>query len=149
MIALLVLIFSCNAQEKKGHDIHITNRLGNNYNNFLIGKIWETDAILGESSLIDTYQLKKFIQRRFAGNLTIFTDTLSFTSKYVAPCGNDNFTTVTGNYKFISPMKIEVIVKTMTYSGEWNRPTVQLSPKKLIYIISKSKNKLIFTKEKV
>lgn len=149
----LLTLFSCQVKTKDkitGYNLAVEQNMNSDmkkYNNFLTRTVWITDSILGLNPIKEKYKLTKYTTRKFAGNLTEFDDKLRFTSKYVAPCGNDYFTTVTGSYEFIDNNKIEVIVSTVAYSGEWEKPTEHRTPLKLIYSISKSENELTFIKE--
>jgi len=95
---------------------------------------------------VEKYTLTKFTQRKFAGNLTTFSNNQNYTSEYVAPCGNDYFTTVVGKYKFIDKNLISISVDSVTYHGEWNKPTTYRKSKELTFSISKSEDTIVFTK---
>ncbi len=118
----------------------------NSYKTELENEIWITDKILGLNDKVKKYTLTKYTQRKFAGNLTAFSNKESYTSQYVAPCGNDYFTTVVGKCKFIDKNKIAISVDSVTYHGEWNKPTEYRKSKELIFSISKSDHTIIFTK---
>ncbi|MCD9853414.1 hypothetical protein LUD75_01765 [Epilithonimonas sp. JDS] len=120
----------------------------NIYKNELENGIWETNAILGLDPNAGKFTLTKFIQRKFAGNLTSFSNKeMNFSSGYTAFCGNDNFTTVIGKYDFFDKDKISISVDSVTYSGGWEKPTEIRKKKDLIYLISKVDDKLILTKQ--
>ena len=92
---------------------------------FLENNTWRIDKILGLDKKLKSYTLKQHIQDvdySFAGNLVNFGDG-KFTSYYVAPCGNDFFTDLSGKYRFTSENTIEITVDKISYSGEWDKPT--------------------------
>ncbi|MDH7447599.1 hypothetical protein [Aquimarina sp. 2201CG14-23] len=138
ILTITILFFSSQgkAQEMK-----------NMYKTELENGTWITDNILGLDPNIKQYNLTKFIERKFAGNLTSFGDKMVFNSSYVAPCGNDNFTTVIGKYEFFDKEKIIISVDTVSYSGEWEKPTEHRKPKEIIFLISKVDETIVFTKQ--
>jgi len=83
-VIFLVICYPALAQETKENTFVNTEK---DMKGFLTEKMWETTQIFGTD--IDSYQLKEFIPRKFAGYLTTFADTMTFTSQYTAPCGND------------------------------------------------------------
>ncbi|MEW7280390.1 hypothetical protein ABW636_17500 [Aquimarina sp. 2201CG1-2-11] len=107
---------------------------------------WITDKILGLDTNVKKYTLAKFTQRKFAGNLTTFSNKASYTSEYVSHCGNDNFTTVVGKYKFLDQNRIAISVDTVSYHGEWEKPTEYRKPEEFIFTISKSEDAIVFTR---
>lgn len=66
---------------------------------------------------------------------------------YTAPCGNDYFTTVLGKYKFFDKDKLSIAVDSVTYHGEWNKPTERRKFIDLTYSISKINDTIILTKQ--
>jgi len=142
VLTFTILFFSCDgkAQEKKNAE--------NIYKAELENETWITDKILGLDQNIEEYNLTKFTQRKFAGNLTSFGDKMVFNSQYVAPCGNDNFTTVNGKYEFLDNEKIIISVDSVTYSGEWQKPTEYRESKEIIFLISKDEEIIVLTKQK-
>jgi len=78
--------------------------------------------------------------------LTTFSNKTDYTSEYVAPCGNDYFTTVVGKYKFPGENIISISVNSVTYHGEWKKPTEKIKSEELIFSISKFEDTIIFTK---
>lgn len=141
LLTLTMLFFSCNAKAQ------VNNNVRNIYKVELENETWITDKILELDQNIEQYHLTKFIQRKFAGNLTSFGDKMVFNSQYVAPCGNDNFTTVIGKYEFLDYDKIIISVDSITYSGEWQKPTEHRASKKVIFLISKEEEIIVLTKQ--
>ena len=141
LLILTLFIFSCNGKAQRNKNVK------NIYKNELENGIWETNGILGLDQNAEIFTLTKFIERNFAGNLTSFSNKkMAFTSEYTAFCGNDNFTTVTGKYEFFDKDKISISVDSVTYSGEWKKPTEIRKEKDLVYLISKIDNKIKLTK---
>ena len=62
-----------------------------------------------------------------------------FVSKYVSFCGNDYFTIVMRKYKFVDNNKLIISVNTVSYSGEWEKPTEHRK--------SKDKETILLTKQ--
>jgi hypothetical protein len=124
-----------------------TKKVQNPYQKIFQKGQWETDRILGLDPKQKTYTLTKFVQRKFAGNLTNFLNTSNFTSRYTSFCGNDYFTTVSGTYHFFDSDKVKISAATVTYSGEWkNKPTEKRKTNYIIFKIEKKGNSYIFTK---
>jgi len=140
ILIFMVLLFSI---ELRGQEM---KSIANIYKTELEKETWITDNILGLSTNVKKYRLTKFIQRKFAGNLTTFSNKAGYTSEYVAPCGNDNFTTVIGTYKFLDKNKIAISVDSVTFHGEWKRPTEYRKSEELLFSISKFEDTMIFTK---
>ncbi|MFD2562887.1 hypothetical protein [Aquimarina rubra] len=141
ILTFTILFFSFHGKAQK------MKNLENVYKTELENGTWITDRILGLDPNIKQYNLTKFIERKFAGNLTSFGDKMIFNSSYVAPCGNDNFTTVIGKYEFFDKEKIIISVDSVTYSGEWEKPTEYRKPKKIIFLLSKVDETIVFTKQ--
>lgn len=141
MIIFAFVFFSYNgkAQEMKNTK--------NNCQAELESATWITDQILGLDPNVEQYHLTKYTERKFAGNLTNFEDKMVFNSSYVAFCGNDDFTTVIGEYEFIDKDKLTISVDSVTYSGEWTKPTEYRKPKKVVFLISKIEETIILTKQ--
>ena len=137
--AILFFSFYGKAQEMKN--------IENSYKTELENETWVTDRILGLDPTIKQYQLTKFKEGKFSGNLTNFGNEMVFTSEYVSPCGNDYFTAVNGTYKFIDKEKLIITVDTVTYSGEWERPTEYRESKKLLFLITKVEDTIVLTKQ--
>lgn len=94
------------------------------FENHLKNTEWSVNAIVGLDNDVKIYKLLKLENGgKWAGNYLTFTDTLNFVSGYSAWCGNDYFTTVNGKYSF--PYKDEIVlsVDSVSYSGEWTKPT--------------------------
>jgi len=141
ILTIIILFFSSHGKAQEMHNVK------NIYKTELESETWITDKILGLDPNIKQYNLAKFIERKFAGNLTSFGDKMVFNSSYVAPCANDNFTTAIGKYEFFDKEKIIISVDSITYSGEWKKPTEHRKPKEIIFLISKVDETIIFTKQ--
>lgn len=141
ILTITILFFSFNGKAQEMKNVE------NIYKAELENGTWITDRILGLDPNIEQYNLTKFIERKFAGNLTSFGDKMVFNSSYVAPCGNDYFKTVIGKYEFFDKEKIIISVDSVTYSGEWKKPTEHRKSKKTIFLISKVEEKIVLTKQ--
>lgn len=142
LLIFTIFIFSCNGKAQRNKNVK------NIYKNELESGIWETNGILGLNENTEKFTLTKFRERKFAGNLTSFSNkTNNFSSGYTAWCGNDNFTTVTGKYEFFDKDKLGISVDSVTYSGEWKKPNEIRRKKELVFLISKNEDKIIFTKQ--
>lgn len=137
LFTFTTLIFSCT--EKKQRVKNVTNI----YKTELENGTWITNKILALDPNMEQYSLTKFTEQKFAGNLTRFSDKINFNSRNVSPCGNDYFTTVTGKYEFFDKDKINISVDSVTYHGEWKKPTEHRKPKDLVFLISKTKREII------
>jgi hypothetical protein len=113
----------------------------------LVKNEWVTDNILGLDPKTKIYKLTKYHPGKFAGNLTQFVDSITFHSAYTAPCGNDYFTDVSGQYKFPERNKITITVKEVSYSGEWTKPTEHRKINYLTFAISMVRDTIILTKQ--
>ena len=141
LIAFAILIFGCVKETKQP-----TNKY-NIYKSELEKEIWVTNQIIGLNPEIGKYSLKKKNQKKFAGNLTVFLNNQNFKSYYTSFCGNDYFTTVYGKYNFFEKNKLSVTIDSITYSGEWKKPTEFKKNEEIIFIISKNKDLIILNKE--
>jgi hypothetical protein len=121
-----------------------------NYKDSLQSNKWWTDEIVGLDPTKESYELKKqdIKFRRKGGNYLFFTDSVKFISGYSAMCGNDYFTSIDGNYQFIDKNKIMINVHTVSFSGEWKKPTEHREPNNLTFIILSVKGNMILSKQK-
>jgi hypothetical protein len=127
----------------------ITDTIKIDFKEILLKDEWVTNYILGLDSITEIYELNKFNKKdKFAGNITRFTDSVNYISQYTAWCGNDNFTQVYGQYKFLENNKITICAIKTTYSGEWTRPTEHREVNYLIFEISMVDDTIIFTRQK-
>jgi hypothetical protein len=127
----------------------ITNTIKIDFKEILLEDKWVTNYIIGLDSITEIYELNKFNQKvKFAGNIIQFTDSVNYISQYTAWCGNDSFTQVYGQYKFLDNNKIAIGVIKVIYSGEWTRPTEHREVKYLIFEISMVGDTIIFTRQK-
>ncbi len=113
---------------------------------FLEKNTWRIDKILGLDKKLKLYTLKPHKQEKFAGNLVSFGDG-KFFSHYVAPCGNDYFTDLSGNYRFVDENTIEITVKEISYSGEWDKPTEYRKEKFIAFKITKKEDSITLEKQ--
>lgn len=143
IIVPTVLMFFCISQAQ-------TNDTLKNYKEILLGDKWITSCILGLDTSIITYRLTKSNQSPQFGNITwFFGDSLQFISGCHGKCGNDSFTSVRGDYKFIDENKIAISTSQVSYSGYWKKPTEYRKPNYLIFVISTiDKTTIVFTKKK-
>lgn len=139
ILLILIALLSCDVKAQQEKNV---------YKSQLENEVWITDKILGLDPSLLKYNLKKSInQGGFTGNLTSFTNKINYKSKNEALCGNDNFTIVNGKYEFFDKNKIKISVDSITYHGEWEKPTEYRAPNNLIYLISKIGDKIILTKQ--
>jgi len=141
LMTAITLSYNCYCQTQS------IDTLRNNYKKILLKDKWVTNHILGLDPKTETYKLTKYNPKdKFAGNITQFVDSINFDSKYTARCGNDYFTDVSGKYKFLDSNKITITVETVSYSGEWTKPTEYRETNYLTYIISIENDTVILTK---
>lgn len=142
LIMVMTLAYNCYCQAQS------IDTLGNNFKEILLKDKWITDHILGLDPKTETYKLTKYNPKgKFAGNITQFLDSSTFHSKYTAWCGNDYFTDVTGKFKFLANDKITITVETVSYSGEWTKPTEHRKTNYLTYTISIAGDTVILTRQ--
>lgn len=109
---------------------------------------WKTTQIIGLDTAEPQYILTRITERGFAGNLISFKDSTCFRSEKVSSCGNDYFTVLDGKYRILDNNKLGILVDSVSYWGEWEKPTEHRKPKLLFFVISKTGNSLILTKIK-
>lgn len=143
LLAAMTFTYNCYCQTQ------LTDTVKNSFNETLLKNGWITDHIIGLDPNTKTYKLTKYNPKEmFAGNLTQFLDNSTFHSQYTAWCGNDNFTDVFGKYRFIDKDRIVIVVETVSYSGEWIKPTEHRQTNYLTFTISIAKDALILTRQK-
>ncbi|MBN8707456.1 MAG: hypothetical protein J0L62_16410 [Bacteroidetes bacterium] len=141
LLFAMILATSCFRQ------IHSDSRLTHPYKEHLQNHIWVADQLLGLDSNTKTYQLSYGDSLPLLnGNITQFTDSLSFRSDYMMWCGNGDFTGVSGHYNFPDSNIISITVETVTYFGGWKKPTEHREPKILLYSISINRDGVLLTK---
>jgi len=125
-----------------------TNSSSNLLNNkkLLFKKSYRTDNIIGLAYQVSIYKLTSLenVPKRFAGNFVSFQDSGRFTSGYSAWCGNDNFTTVYGQYEFVDNDNIRISVESIRYTGEWKKPTEFRKQNFLTFKVSKTNNGVVY-----
>jgi hypothetical protein len=118
------------------------------YQNSLLNHTWGSFRIIGINPQTPSYKIVRAKpEQLFAGNAVRFIDSTNFWSGYVAPCGNDYFTSVSGKYKFIANDKIAFSVDSVYYFGSWTKPTEYRATNYVIYEITQSADTLFFTKQ--
>src|SRR5688572_22616541 len=87
--------------------------------NILIGTSWKTNGVPFESKDEKQYTLSTFDENDFDGHWGHFItfDETTFSSSYSAPCGNDCFTNVSGEYYFESAFQIHIKVNEINRHG--------------------------------
>lgn len=119
------------------------------FNNDIEKRTWVIDSIFGLNDLIQSYVLTKIdtAKIKWSGNYLKFINKSTFESGYSSWCRNDYFTTVNGNYKILESNFIEFKVDSISYAGEWRKPTEY---KKItqIFLLSKIGDTLVLTKYK-
>lgn len=138
----MIFGFNCYSQTQG------TEVINNNFREILLKDKWITDHILGLDPKTETYKLTKYNPKgKFAGNITQFLGSSTFHSEYTAWCGNDNFTDVSGKFKFLGNDNITITVETVSYSGEWTKPTEHRETKYLTFKISNTGDIIMLTKQ--
>jgi hypothetical protein len=119
----------------------------NLYKQEIESRVWKTNCVIGEKTddNIVRFKLDTISSVKMIGFLSTLKDK-RFTSKNVSPCGNDYFTTVYGKYEFYDHNKVMISVDSICFSGEWKKPSEYKNGEETEYLISKNKNKIIFTK---
>jgi hypothetical protein len=136
---VLITILGCIKKERN-------TSIKNLYKQKLESRDWQTTCIIGNETDEKVVKfLNDSMRRRMAGFLASFENN-KFTSRYVAPCGNDYFTQVYGKYEFYERDKIMIAIDSITYSGEWKKPVLYKYGEEIHYLISKDTNNIIFTK---
>ena len=142
LLTSMTFVYSCYCQTQS------TDTIKNSFKEILLKDKWVTDHILGLDPKTETYKLTKYNPKgKFAGNITQFLDSSTFHSEYAAWCGNDTFTDVSGKFKFIDNDKITITVETVSYSGEWTKPTEHRETKYLTFKISITGDTIMLTKQ--
>lgn len=113
-LVFLAGFFSCAAAQD-------ARRLGEiKFTNYLAGTSWKTNGIPFETKDQELISLTEFsdpLGMMDQWGHSIYFDTLTFSSSYSAPCGNDCFTSVTGTYFFSAENRIKVKVKSINRNG--------------------------------
>ena len=142
LLTAITFAYNCFCQTQS------TDTINNTFKEILLKDKWVTDHILGLDPKTEIYKLTKYNPKgKFAGNITQFVDSVNFHSEYAAWCGNDYFTDVSGKYKFIDKDKISITVETVSYSGEWSKPTEHREIKYLTFAISIVGETILLTKK--
>ena len=91
----------------------------NNVENLLMGTSWKADGTPFETSDREMYQFTTYDPLVFEGRYGYFIDfdTTTFSTHYSAPCGNDCFTSLQGEYKFVGAFTISVQVNSINRYG--------------------------------
>lgn len=116
--------------------------------NLLSGTSWKVDGVPFESRSREKYTFTEYEELEF-GNWghTITFDTKTFSSHYSAPCGNDCFTSVYGDYYFVEQYKIKVKVTKIHRSGFCDKNSEDLNQDMGNYILKKIENGWELTRE--
>lgn len=126
----------------------IPSPMDTSFSEMLVKDKWVSDAIVGLNPRTKTYKLTRYAPKgKFAGNITTFSEDSVFHSHYTSWCGNDYFTTVSGKYKFLDGNKIAIAVETVSYSGEWTKPTEQRKTNYVAFAISIVGDTLVLTRQ--
>lgn len=139
ILFILLPLFLCNYNNVKT-SLNKEIEMENIYETELKNSIWVTDEIMGLYPNIEEYNLTKFTQKKFAGNLITFYKNGIFKSHYTSFCGDDYFTKVIGKYNFFDTDKISISVDSVSYSGMHVRPTEFRAPNKIVFKIVKQEN---------
>jgi len=144
-LILLTLTLSCNSRHTEVHAYTATE-------NPLSKKRFETKELFGTSSDPDDYVLMPHADSvgMWVGNIIDFVDKEHFVSNYVAWCGNDCFTSVSGRYYFEDSSKVVFFTDSITFSGECrDRPKeTKTGPPVVFYLGDSSSDTLKLTRNK-
>lgn len=120
------------AQNRRSETVH---------ENFLAGTTWKVDGVPFETKSREKYLLSKYDNLEF-GNWghTISFEKSTFNSSYSAPCGNDCFTSVMGEYRFTDKNTISVKVKQIDRHGFCEKRSEILNQDMGTFLLSKKEN---------
>lgn len=107
--------------------------------NVLENTQWKVDGIPFENSDTETYRLDSIAGDNWEwhwGHFISFNEN-TFTSSYSAPCGNDCFTSVSGEYWFVARMTIKVKVLAIDRGGFCSEKSETLNKNYGNYLLTK------------
>jgi hypothetical protein len=116
----------------------------------LLNQEWKIDQILGLDEDIERYTLTPHYwkkQTKFAGNLAHFTDKGTFYSQYTSWCGNDGFTSLSGDYQFLGDDRIAINVKGVSYYGYLDKPDEHPKMNWMVFSVQQAGDTIIFVKQ--
>lgn len=122
-IFVIALITGCQSQpEKQDHPVPIVKK---HFPNTLVKRKFQTERLIGlTTDTSDHLLVDSTVTPGWVGNTIRFTDSVHFVSAYVAWCGNDCFTRVSGRYYFVDSLKVRFYTDSISRSGECEAPTV-------------------------
>jgi hypothetical protein len=97
--------------------------------NLLVGTTWKVNGTPFETKEKEQYTFSEINTEDFDGHWGHFIsfDTTTFSSSYSAPCGNDCFTNVNGEYYFETSFKIHISVKEINRHGFCSKKSESLN----------------------
>ena len=116
--------------------------------NVLANTRWKVDGIPFETTDKETYRLDSISGDNWEWNWGhfIYFNENTFTSTYSAPCGNDCFTSVSGEYWFVSRMTIKVKVIAIERNGFCSEKSETLNKNYGNYLLTKIETGYTLTK---
>lgn len=108
--------------------------------NFLNGTTWDVSDSPFENADIDVYHLSEIKDLDFDWGYSISFNENEFSSNYSAPCGNDCFTSVYGNYEFVKDSVIHITVTNINRSGFCEKKSQTLNRDAGKFTLSKMEN---------
>ncbi len=135
IICLVFLNLNATTQSIKGVE--------NMHKEELESSVWETDKVVLLNDEKE-YVLKKFIERKFAGNLLRFNNQSNiFGSEYTSFCGDDARILLQGAYKFEGKDKISFKLYTIDEVNDGTNEHSEIEGKKILFQIIKKDEKFI------
>ena len=124
-----------------GNLIAQTKRAETVQQNLLDGTSWHVDGVPFQDKSREKYTLSEYDVLEF-GNWghTITFEEKTFSSHYSAPCGNDCFTSVYGEYYFAEQYKIRVKVTQIHRRGFCDQKSEELNQDMGYYLLKKIDN---------
>lgn len=116
--------------------------------NVLLNTRWKVDGVPFETADRETYRLDSIAGDNYDwhwGHFISFNEN-TFTSSYSAPCGNDCFTSVSGEYFFVAAMTIKVKVMTIDRHGFCSEKSETLNKDYGNYLVTKIETGWTLTK---
>jgi len=116
--------------------------------NALVNTTWKVDGIPFETKEREAYSLSVIPEDQYDahwGHFISFNEN-TFSSSYSAPCGNDCFTSVSGEYWFVADMTIKVKVMTIQRNGFCSSKSETLNKDYGNYLLTKVESGWMITK---
>lgn len=117
--------------------------------NLFAGTSWKADGVPFGDIQRESYTLTAIseddsFQSQWGHFITF--DQTSFVTHYSAPCGNDCFTTVTGEYEFVASFKIHIFVQSIARHGFCQQESDMEGQEYGYYLVERTETGWIITK---